>query len=109
MPRDRADWPGCWFQDHIPHQWSVWALEYGERVSRGDWVSQSGTASLLAEAYRRTPGGYIAFLDESFELNGDRKTFYLMSAVVTHRDQIASLREYWASEQAPSTPAPDKP
>lgn len=51
------------------------------------------TASLLAKAYQRTPGGYVAFLDESFELEGDRKTFYLMSAVVTHRDQIEPLRD----------------
>jgi hypothetical protein len=63
------------------------------RVSRGGWVLQGGTASLLAEAYQRTPGGYVAFLDESFELEGDRKTFYLMSAVVTHRDQIEPLRD----------------
>jgi hypothetical protein len=62
-------------------------------VSRGGWVQQSGASASLAEAYRRTPGGYIAFLDESFELEGDRKTFYLLSAVVTHRDQIEALRE----------------
>lgn len=60
--------------------------------SRG-WVRQSGAAVLLADAYRRAPGGYIAFLDESFELQADRQTFYLMSAVVTHRDQLEPLRD----------------
>lgn len=61
-------------------------------MSPGGWVSQGSVASMLAEAYRRTPGGYIAFLDESFELAGDRSTFYLLSAVITHRDEIDALR-----------------
>lgn len=60
--------------------------------SRG-WVQQSGAEALLAEAYRRAPGGYIAFLDESFELQSGRRTFYLMSAVVAHRDQLEPLRD----------------
>ena len=47
---------------------------------------------MLADAYRRAPGGYVAFLDESFELQANRRTFYLMSAVVAHRDQLESLR-----------------
>jgi hypothetical protein len=68
-------------------------LEYGVQVSRGGWVSQSSMVAVLADAYGRTPGGYVAFLDESFELEGDRTTFYLMSAVVTHREQIEDLRD----------------
>lgn len=55
-------------------------------------MQQGGAAALLAKAYQRAPGGYIAFLDESFELQADRPTFYLMSAVVTHRDQLDPLR-----------------
>jgi hypothetical protein len=65
---------------------------YGEQVSGGSWVRQSGTASLLAAAYQRAPGGYIAFLDESFELDADRNTFYILSAVVTHKDEMSHLR-----------------
>lgn len=34
----------------------------------------------------------MAFLDESFELGGGRETFYILSAVVTHRDQVEALR-----------------
>ena len=69
-------------------------LEYGVQVSRGpDRVSLGGMAAVLADAYSRAPGGYIAFLDESFELDGDRRTFYLMSAVVTHKHAIDPLRE----------------
>lgn len=56
-------------------------------------MQQGGAAALLAEAYQRAPGGYVAFLDESFELQADRQTFYLMSAVVAHRDQLGPLRE----------------
>ncbi|WP_264078927.1 hypothetical protein [Mycobacterium szulgai] len=52
------------------------------------WVQQSGAVTLLADAYRRARGGYVAFLDESFELGANRRTFYLMSAVVAHRDQL---------------------
>ncbi len=48
---------------------------------------------MLAEAYARTPGGYVAFLDESFELDVDRQTFYLLAAVVAHRDDLDGLRE----------------
>ncbi|WP_165688384.1 hypothetical protein [Mycobacteroides abscessus] len=51
-------------------------------MSPGGWVSQSSATSMLAEAYRRTPGGYIAFLDESFELAGDRLTLTADSGVV---------------------------
>jgi hypothetical protein len=56
-------------------------------------VQQGGAAAVLTEAYRRTPGGYIAFLDESFELQANRRTFYLMTAVVVHRDQLQPLRD----------------
>lgn len=72
---------------------SVRGVEYGYRMSGGRRGSSSGAAARLADAYQRAPGGYVAFLDESFELEGDRKTFYLMSAVVTHRDQLDVLRE----------------
>lgn len=48
---------------------------------------------VLAEAYARTPGEYVAFLDESFELDGDRPTFYLLAAVVAHRDDLDDLRD----------------
>jgi hypothetical protein len=51
-------------------------------VASKGWVQQGGVAALLADAYRRAPGGYVAFLDESFELVANRRTFYLMSAVV---------------------------
>jgi hypothetical protein len=72
-------------------------------------VSQSSKAAVLADAYGRAPGGHIAFLDESFELEGDRKTFYLMSAVVTHRDLVDALRvglqdvvgsDYWHTTES---------
>lgn len=72
---------------------TVAALEYGVRMSNRGWVQQGSAAAVLAEAYRRVPGDYIAFLDESFELQADRRTFYLMSAVVTHRDQLELLRD----------------
>lgn len=61
-------------------------------ASKG-WVQQSRAAELL-EAYGRAPGGYVAFLDESFELGANgRQTFYLMSAVVAHRNQLKPLRD----------------
>lgn len=62
-------------------------------VASKGWVQQGGAAALLADAYRRAPGGYVAFLDESFELQANRRTFYLMSAVVAHRDQLTPLRD----------------
>ena len=62
-------------------------------VAGKGWVQQGGAAALLADAYRRAPGGYVAFLDESFELEANRRTFYLMSAVVAHRDQLEPLRD----------------
>jgi hypothetical protein len=62
-------------------------------VASKGWVQQGGAAALLADAYRRAPGGYVAFLDESFELGANRRTFYLMSAVVAHRDQLTPLRD----------------
>jgi hypothetical protein len=62
-------------------------------VASKGWVQQGGAAALLADAYRRAPGGYVAFLDESFELQANRRTFYLMSAVVAHRDQLEPLRD----------------
>jgi hypothetical protein len=40
-------------------------------------VSQGGTAALLAEAYQRAPGGYVAFLDETYEVEKGTETFYL--------------------------------
>lgn len=52
------------------------------RSSKG-WVQQGGAAALLADAYRRAHGGYVAFLGESFELGANRRTFRLMLAVVS--------------------------
>lgn len=75
-------------------------------------MSQSGAAAVLTEAYGRARGGYVGFLDESFELSGE-KTFYLMSAVVTHQDQIHALRDglqdvvgdtYWHTTESLQTP-----
>jgi hypothetical protein len=50
---------------------------------------------MLAQAYLRAPGGYIAFLDETFQLDDsdtDRAEFYMLSAVIVHRDDLAALR-----------------
>lgn len=50
---------------------------------------------MLAQAYLRAPGGYIAFLDETFQLDdaaADRPEFYMLSAVVVHRDDLVGLR-----------------
>lgn len=55
------------------------------RCARGNkgWVQQQGgAAALLADAYRRARGGYVAFLNESFELGANRRAFSLMLAVV---------------------------
>ncbi|MGH3638537.1 MAG: hypothetical protein ACRDUX_05855, partial [Mycobacterium sp.] len=57
------------------------------------WVRQDGAAALLADAYQRAPGGYVAFLDETYEVDQGTKTFYLLSGVVAHRDSFGELRD----------------
>jgi ketosteroid isomerase-like protein len=53
----------------------------------------------------------IAEWEATFDdlVQGHRKRMREVAILEFDGDQIASLREYWASEQAPSTPAPDKP
>lgn len=54
-------------------------------------------SAVLAGAYSRARGGYIAFLDETFQLDDSdvarRTEFYMLSAVVVHRDDLEDLRE----------------
>lgn len=62
-------------------------------MARGGWTAGDGAVALLAEAYQRAPDGRAAFLDESFEVGTNRETFYLVSAVVTHTNQIKALKD----------------
>jgi hypothetical protein len=65
------------------------------RVSRGGWVQPSGAERTLAQAYARARGGYVAFLDETFQLDDSddrRAEFYMLSAVVVHGENLAELR-----------------
>ncbi|BCP14837.1 hypothetical protein [Mycobacterium paraintracellulare] len=95
----------------------VHTLDYGVQVSRSGRVSQSGITAVLTGAYSRARGGYIAFLDETFQLDDsdvDRRTeFYMLSAVVVHRDDLASLRgdlrkvvggDFWHTSDELKTP-----
>jgi hypothetical protein len=71
---------------------------------------------MLSQAYVRAPGGYVAFLDETFQLddsNASRTEFYMLSAVVVHRDDLAGLRSglrkvvggtYWHTSDELKTP-----
>lgn len=71
---------------------------------------------MLAQAYSRALGGYIAFLDETFQLDDsdtDRAEFYMLSAVVVHRDHLEDLRDglrrvvggdYWHTSDELKTP-----
>ena len=81
--------------------------------SRGGWINQGGAAALLAAAYQRAPGGYVAFLDETYEVEKGTETFYLLSGVVAHRDSFRGLRDglrevvgtsYWHTTEKLRTP-----
>ncbi|WAC89704.1 hypothetical protein [Mycobacterium sp. Aquia_213] len=86
-------------------------------MSRGGWVQQSGVETMLAQAYVRARGGYVAFLDETFQLDDSdanrRAEFYMLSAVVVHRDDLAELRgglrevvggDFWHTSDELKTP-----
>lgn len=82
-------------------------------MSSGGRVRQDGTANMLAEAYLRAPGGYIAFLDETYEVEQGTATFYLLSGVVAHRGSFGELRaglrdvvgtSYWHTTEKLRTP-----
>lgn len=83
----------------------------------GNYYPQVRTAAavLLEHAYERAQGGFVAFLDESFELDesSDRSQFYMLSAVVVHRDDLVDLRAgarkvvdgtYWHTTDELKTP-----
>ncbi|WP_134146926.1 hypothetical protein [Mycobacteroides salmoniphilum] len=71
---------------------------------------------MLARAYLRAPGGYVAFLDETFQLDDsspDRAEFYMLSAVVVHCDDLGGLRSglrkvvggsFWHTSEELKTP-----
>lgn len=71
---------------------------------------------MLSQAYERAPGGYVAFLDETFQLDDsdkNRREFYMLSAVVVHRDDLAGLRSglrkvvggtFWHTSESLKTP-----
>lgn len=71
---------------------------------------------MLAQVYTRAPGGYVAFLDETFQLDDadpGRTEFYMLSAVVVHRDDLAAVRSglrkvvggtFWHTSDALKTP-----
>lgn len=69
---------------------------------------------MLDEAYRRTVGRAVAFIDETYELEHGRP-FYIMTAVVVATDQISALRRelvaavgdsrYWHTTEALQTRA----
>lgn len=61
-------------------------------ANQGARRTLDASADVLTNAYTRSIGDYVAFLDESFELDEARETFYLVSAVVTHRDKLGPLR-----------------
>lgn len=74
------------------------------------------TEGMLTQAYLRAPGGYVAFLDETFQLddsNASRTEFYMLSAVVVHRDDLGGLRSglrkvvggsFWHTSEELKTP-----
>lgn len=86
------------------------------QMSNGSRGRRNPAEEMLAQAYLRAPGGYIAFIDETFQLDdsdADRTEFYMLSAVVVHRDDLTSLRSglrkvvggtYWHTSDELKTP-----